>query len=573
MHRWFMLVAAAVPLLLTSFRVPNPHLMWWSTHALEKIRPYDSAPAKPARSVTISAARNEFEPFQIVLRSEAEDLNNVDVEMSDFRGPSGYVIPERNAAIYFESYIDLQKPSNIDGQAGEWPDALIPKIDRFYGERRNAFPFVLRSGRNQPIWIEVYVPQSTPAGKYHADAHVKIDGKRQISIPIELQVWNFGIPSSSSLPNTFGFNGIAAVRQHYGRYTTDDDILRLTYLYQKASLWNRISLHGGAMIPPPLSREGGHVRINWRNYDLEVGPFLDGTAIRDNEPLYGAKSTTVDLRTSGDATTDDLKILYWREFARHFREKKWFDRLFNYVWDEPGPDDFDKVKRKAQLVRSADPAIRNLVTSPLRGDWRNVIDIWSPVINCFELRPGFSPFCNPMAERSEYGDLEAGKALWWYQSCASHGCYVVGGKYFSGWPNYMIDVYPVANRIMQWVTWKMDVQGELYFNMTEAYGKSGRPWEDVNRFGGNGDGTLFYPGRPDHIGGRSQIPVESIRLKLIREGLEDYEYLHLLDAAGASSFAREIVDEIVHKTYDFEHDPEKLYAARRRMAEKLSGEK
>jgi hypothetical protein len=126
---------------------------------------------------------------------------------------------------------------------------------------------------------------------------------------------------------------------------------------------------------------------------------------------------------------------------------------------------------------------------------------------------------------------------------------------------------------MQWVTWKTGVQGELYFNMTEAYSKSGQPWEDVNRFGGNGDGTLFYPGRPDQIGGRSQIPVESIRLKLIREGLEDYEYLHLLDATGASSFAKDIVNEIVRKTYDFEQDPDKLYDARRRMAEKLSGEK
>ena len=108
MHRWLMLVAAAVPLMLTSFQVPNPQLSWWTTHALEKIRPYDGAPAKPLRSVTISAARNEFEPFQIVLRSESEDLSNVDVEMSDFRGPSGYVIPERNAAIYFVSYIDLK---------------------------------------------------------------------------------------------------------------------------------------------------------------------------------------------------------------------------------------------------------------------------------------------------------------------------------------------------------------------------------------------------------------------------------------------------------------------------------
>lgn len=41
--------------------------------------------------------------------------------------------------------------------------------------------------------------------------------------------------------------------------------------------------------------------------------------------------------------------------------------------------------------------------------------------------------------------------------------------------------------------------------------------------GGNGEGTLFYPGRPDKIGGNDHIPVSSLRLTLIREGNEDYE--------------------------------------------------
>jgi hypothetical protein len=38
---------------------------------------------------------------------------------------------------------------------------------------------------------------------------------------------------------------------------------------------------------------------------------------------------------------------------------------------------------------------------------------------------------------------------------------MVGGDYFHGWPSYMIDVDAVANRIMQWLTWKYDVKGEL----------------------------------------------------------------------------------------------------------------
>ena len=37
---------------------------------------------------------------------------------------------------------------------------------------------------------------------------------------------------------------------------------------------------------------------------------------------------------------------------------------------------------------------------------------------------------------------------------------------------------------------------------------------DIRHFGGNGDGTLFYPGLPAKIGGHTEIPIDSIRLKL-----------------------------------------------------------
>jgi hypothetical protein len=56
-------------------------------------------------------------------------------------------------------------------------------------------------------------------------------------------------------------------------------------------------------------------------------------------------------------------------------------------------------------------------------------------------------------------------------------------------------------------------------------GNSTDAWDQLLVAGGNGEGTLWYPGRPDKIGGRTHVPVASVRLKLIREGQEDYEYL------------------------------------------------
>ena len=189
-------------------------------------------------------------------------------------------------------------------------------------------------------------------------------------------------------------------------------------------------------------------------------------------------------------TTPAQKIEFWQQISEHFRAKGWFDRLFDYLWDEPKPKDFPAMMELGRIVHRADPALRNLVTAPLHPDWSDFIGIWSPAINCFERKPHYPDFCDPMVERSAYdSELANGKQLWWYQACGSHGCFIVGGDYFRGWPSYVIDDAPVRNRFMEWITWKYGMQGELYYSTAEAYGQKD-PWKDVYLFGGNGDGTL-----------------------------------------------------------------------------------
>jgi hypothetical protein len=133
----------------------------------------------------------------------------------------------------------------------------------------------------------------------------------------------------------------------------------------------------------------------------------------------------------------------------------------------------------------------------------------------------------------------------------------------------MIDAPGTANRVMQWVAWKYGIDGELYYSMDEAYGQANDPWANIRLFGGNGDGTLFYPGRPDRIGGRTDIPIESIRLKLIREGMEDYEYLALLAKLEGAQAAGQYADRIVKKPYLWESRPEAFLNVRRNLGESL----
>ncbi len=555
-------------LALCSVHADTKPITWWTTHALEKTRPMSPIPREPAHMVELWAARNEFEPFQIVLRTEGQDLPGVDIEITDLAGPTGAIPAKDNITIYFEHYIPLKLPSSIEGAAGDWPDALVPRIDRYTGEKRNTFPMRLAAGRNQPVWVDVYVPLSTPPGEYHGKALITVGGAAYTAIPITMHVWDFALPSTSSLKTSFGFNGLGAAKHSFGKYTNDRDILRLTQMYQKSALLHRISIHGGSMIPPRIPRNS--TAINWDSYDSEVGPFLDGTVLAGKDPLPGAKATTAELRLPADLTEEQNQP-YFRQWIQHFREKGWLNRLFYYLRDEPRMETYRDVSDKGRAAHRADPEVRNLVTVALNRELESAVDIWVPLINCFEMKPGFPPYCAQSAPREAYGrELASGKALWWYQSCASHGCNTIGGEYFRGWPSYMIDVAPVANRILPWLAWKYAIEGELYFNMDEAFGRAGDPWDDVSMFGGNGDGTLFYPGRTDHIGGSKDIPIESIRLKLIREGLEDYEYLYLCSRLGLAELAQKSGNSIASHIYQWEHNPETLYALRRKMGDALS---
>jgi hypothetical protein len=535
--------------------------VWWVAPALLKVRPSDRPPASPQQVAEISAAQNEFEPFQIILHSPKQ-LAGLDVQASPLTDDNGNAIASSSIQVYLVRGVDVKRPSRMGGQIGEWPDILLPRVDMYFHERRNAFPFQLAEGRNQPVWIDVYVPSGTRAGVYRGKVSVTVEGKDFLTVPVRLNVRNFALPSTASLATSFGFNGLAALKQHAGQYTSDDDIRALTMLYSKAALLDRISLHGGSMIPPSFSISGNTAAIDWKLYDQEVGPLLDGTVLGEKDPLPRARATSVEMRTHASADTNDKKMLYWREWAKHFRSRGWLDRLFDYVLDEPRVEDYPKVVELGRLAHQADPAIRTLVTLQKTAMLEGSIDLWSPLINCFEAKPGPDTYCRETVTRDKYDDTPPEKKLWWYQSCASHGCNIEGGAYFKGWPSYMIDDSAVSNRVMPWLAWKYRINGELYFNTDEAYSQSKDPWTDVYLFGGNGDGTLFYPGRTAQIGGSRDIPIDSVRLKLIREGLEDYEYLVLLEhAAGRDAVARQ-VDRVVQNLYSFTGEPSVLGNAR-----------
>lgn len=322
----------------------------------------------------------------------------------------------------------------------------------------------------------------------------------------------------------------------------------------------------------------------------------------------GAKCTLQTAPTDTRPANNTLAIKYWRQVASKAKVTGWWDRVFDYTCDEPGadPSRYPVCAAHAAAIHEADPDYQVMITAEKPSadsvNISSVIDIWVPIINFVEgpkiCEYGGSkhPDWYTGDHRQDYEPLvNAGKGLWWYQSCMSEGCasavQPAHGSSAPGcdpdrlctnglqpnvtWPSYMIDAPGTFNRVMSWMSYQYQIEGELYWGSNAADGHYTDPnnssWDVQWLAGGNGDGSVTYPGRPDKIGGSSPIPIASVRLKQIRDGLEDLEYMYLLEDAAGREATRKIVSQVVRKTYDFTHDAESMMAARAALASAIEG--
>jgi hypothetical protein len=530
----------------------------WVTDSTEKVGPEVTLPASPATSVALSAAKNEFEAFQIAITGAAR---GVSATATPLTGPDGRSIPAPR--LFREALIQVKTASSTDGDTGWFPDALVPDVDDVVGEKRNAFPFDVPRHETRVLWVEVHVPADAVPGSYRGSATVHLPG-HDVVVPLTLEVWDFALPSTSSLRSHFGLSYGDLLAGH-GITTPSAKLSELRARYSQLGLDHRISL--GSM--DDGSRDLDHF-VQW------YGPLCDGTAPTQ---LEGAQLTTVVFRYGpGEGTMTSVARDWAREFKSHKLpdDKSWFDKLFDYTCDEPPTyckdGTWGDIEVRSAALKKADPEFRTLVTTTLgEADAKAVtgaIDILVPTVNDLDNKPGVY---SAGFQRSKYDGFVASRPereVWMYQSCMSHGC---GGTdpYFTGWPSYAIDALSMRARSEEWLSFAFDATGELYWDAAYAY-TLGDAWTSQwsAEFTGNGDGTLFYPGTLERIDGKTEIPIASLRLKMIREGMEDYEYLKALSDAGDPELAHEVARALFPNAWT-EPTVDALLIARRAIAERI----
>jgi hypothetical protein len=513
----------------------------WVAPSAQKIRPAVQPASNAPSSAKIAAAQNEFESFHVVITGAATDVSMALPGLSD---GAGHTISGRDVVLYREALIQVTSKTGGDGATGWWPDALVPDVDPIASEKRNAFPFSVPAGESRAVLVDIHAPQDAPAGVYRGV--ISVTGGVTAQVPVELTVWDFAVPSTSTLKSAFGLSWNAPCVGHGDNnciHYPADVALRARYV--QAALDNHISIRQ-PFSNPTVSATGV---AGWSDFDQYVGPALDGTA---NTRLRGAKLTTVSVN-EGWATP---VVAGW---GSHFKQKGWSATVFDYTCDEPPATcKWADINPRIASSHAGDPTVPTLVTTTFLEAQQNGIvglDLLVPLINHVEGKPGEQWAGN---QRSKYPATS-----WWYQACDSFGC--SAGSTVSGWPTYAIDADATRNRAMEWMSFTYNMQGELYYETAMAY-YLGDPWVTQAAFGGNGDGTLFYPGTTARIGGQTEIPIESLRMKAIRDGMEDYELLALATKLGMGAQALALARGVFPVTYQATTTPEALDSARGQLA-------
>ena len=169
----------------------------WLDNPVTKYRQNGEDGTTGRQSLSIGMAKNEFESFQIFIYANGENLTNVDVEVGNLIKGSDSIT---DIYLYKQHYVNCSNQSRIEYSTGSYPDALLPKVDRYFNETRNTFPFNVASGNVQGVWVDVGTTRSTQPGTYQANVTISAQGKDSVVLPVTVVVWNFSLPSTATYP-------------------------------------------------------------------------------------------------------------------------------------------------------------------------------------------------------------------------------------------------------------------------------------------------------------------------------------------------------------------------------------
>lgn len=523
-----------------TFRLPSPSgAVLWTTPTMEKVVREAAPPDNPGAEIQLYAAKNEFEPFQIVVRADAS--TNVTLAMAPFAGPG--TIPRLE--IRRVGYVKITEPSDASSiKSGFVPDPLEPTT---FGASE-----AVTGGQNQPFWITAYVPSDAPAGDYTTTLTVTVNGVAQ-ALPVKLHVFDFEIPKK------IGFDG--NWNMSFEALGGSESLAKVealkTWLFEhrlvpSAVAWPAGLNYGGGIeydcASDAFTDAGGAYEMSslgpkyidgtgWNGVGFpsyEIMQFVDNSTPRPAEFCGVARGG--DHYGTAEFNAKWSKLL--SAIQAYQEARGWSGKGYYYVQNEPQNDaDHDVAAHLASIAKTAAPNLRIAISEEPKPEIAEnprangkSYDLWWANLSHFE---------------ADYAKTRQAKGedVWWY--------FLYGDRppYFNP---IAIDHSGIESRVAFFSAWRHRIRGFAYYSVTR-WGQD--PYENPRPEGTklNGDGFLLYPPKSGEL-------VSSIRWELLREGEEDFEYLLKLangtmprtsdEAAGCDASAASVASSLTAYSRD-----------------------
>ncbi|MFT3787975.1 MAG: hypothetical protein QM770_17695 [Tepidisphaeraceae bacterium] len=281
-------------------------------------------------------------------------------------------------------YVRQLGSSSID--RGTLPRALLPlaatdravQLSSLRDATRPAERIPTPAGQTIDLWIDLTIPARTAPGDY--DGAIELLGANDAvvaSLPLKLTVYNFVIGEDRDLqlvgelpwdqltqlfPESFEAVTPRLISRGDPRYaksiTTVDTLIGLA---QK----HRVSVYIDRLQPTVKWPPGGAPDVSWGDFDGLVGPWLDGSAFPDNQPIGAWPLPAVDYLENYPIAS---RKQYINIAAAHFDSRDWLTRAPVWIGDrspKSGPEKRELLRRAADVLNSH-PRVR--VALPIEAD-------------------------------------------------------------------------------------------------------------------------------------------------------------------------------------------------------------
>jgi len=525
-------------------------------------------------SAVVQSAKNEVESFQVIVSAPIQHLMITNVEISDLTGKNGNKINKESIKLFREEYVRVRRASpRPELPPGLYADPLVPFINPLTGKpivhrqqsrerwgapiktigyEMYALPFSVFKGQNQPLWFDVYVPKESQPGVYTGKVMVTTDENETQAIDVKLTVWNFTLPDTPTLRNHFGTFPHAA--SYWGLGAGSERFKNIEMNYCDVFTEHRLTPPTPRSLLPEVNEDGSLKITPERHSKLQE--FIKKHNIVEFEIPR--------IRYKNPLTTDRDKIIrYLGDYMKYLKDNNWAEGAFYYMYDEPNlPENYEYVSEYGKLVHEVAPGLKRLVVeqtykeAPSWPDIDQAVDIWCPLWSFIHRES--------ILEKVSQGD-----EVWSYTALTQrapeyHPDY---DKVKDFDPPYWHIDRPLANyRAPMWINWQYSITGLLYWTTVvttldqwniPAFTSFGRYF--------NGGGYLLYPGFPCGI----DSAISCIRLKNIRDGMEDYEYFALLEKLAGREAVTRFVDRIAPEWWDFSKDPGDYAKTRELIAKEI----